>query len=391
MIFFLQICFVLGHEQVHLALTELPDSVSVTWATSKSVDSSYVSFGTSPDSLKKIEATNWNYEADDLTTYLHSARLRGLKSKGKYYYQLSDDSNSQSEMFSFIAPSLEQEPIRILAWGDMGTSDFQHCTGGSRFDNDYIASLENPPNFILHVGDIAYDRGNETVWNVFFNEIQPYANHIPYMTCVGNEDHAYNFSGYRNRFVMPSQAEGETVPMFYSFDYSFVHVVSISTEAGAEPYQPGTQQYKWLVNDLKKAHANPNTPWIIVIGHRPMYCSSNDYYDCGMWGPSVREIFEPIFQKYNVDLYLSGHVHSYERTTHVYNGTVQDSGTTHVMIGMGGAGLTHKWTDPKPEWSVERIIAYGLVQLDVGEHALNFQLLGTQNGTNTLDEFTLEK
>ena len=29
--------------------------------------------------------------------------------------------------------------------------------------------------------------------------------------------------------------------------------------------------------------------------------------------------------------------------------TVQDSGTTHVMIGMGGAGLTHKWTDPKPE------------------------------------------
>merc|ERR1719499_1600808 len=61
------------------------------------------------------------------------------------------------------------------------------------------------------------------------------------------------------------------------------------------------------------------------------------------------------------------------------------------MIGMGGAGLTHKWTSPKPEWSVARIIAYGLLQLDIGKTELNAQLVGTEDTTKTLDEFVLRK
>ena len=36
------------------------------------------------------------------------------------------------------------------------------------------------------------------------------------------------------------------------------------------------RQYLWLENDLKKANSAENRdarPWIIIFGHRPMYCS----------------------------------------------------------------------------------------------------------------------
>ena len=54
---------------------------------------------------------------------------------------------------------------------------------------------------------------------------------------------------------------------------------------------------------------------------------------------------EDLFYKYNVDVYFSGHIHSYERTYPVYKGNVQyyktnnyenTKYTTYIMI--GGAG-----------------------------------------------------
>ena len=42
-------------------------------------------------------------------------------------------------------------------------------------------------------------------------------------------------------------------------------------------------QYNWISQDLQWANAKENRsvrPWIIVYGHRPMYCSTLDGDDC---------------------------------------------------------------------------------------------------------------
>ena len=42
-------------------------------------------------------------------------------------------------------------------------------------------------------------------------------------------------------------------------------------------------QYDWLQQDLAEANKPENRtlrPWIIVFGHRPMYCSNADNDDC---------------------------------------------------------------------------------------------------------------
>lgn len=39
-------------------------------------------------------------------------------------------------------------------------------------------------------------------------------------------------------------------------------------------YSPGSRQYKWLENDLRNVNRSL-TPWVIIGGHRAMYCSES--------------------------------------------------------------------------------------------------------------------
>jgi len=52
-----------------------------------------------------------------------------------------------------------------------------------------------------------------------------------------------------------------------------VHMIMMSTE---HDYRPGSPQYIWLENDLKNVDRS-KTPFVMVGGHRPMYCSESVY------------------------------------------------------------------------------------------------------------------
>lgn len=95
------------------------------------------------------------------------------------------------------------------------------------------------------------------VGDAFMNQIQPIAGYLPYMTCVGNHEQAYNFSNYVNRFSMPrldSDSVGGDNNHFYSINIGPVHLIGFSTEFYYFFQYGLTQvqnQYNWLENDLK--------------------------------------------------------------------------------------------------------------------------------------------
>jgi predicted MPP superfamily phosphohydrolase len=64
-------------------------------------------------------------------------------------------------------------------------------------------------------------------------------------------------------------------------------------------------QLKWLTEQLQ----NSTDDWKIAFFHHPLYSSARAH------GSSLelREILEPLFQKYGVQVILSGHDHVYER------------------------------------------------------------------------------
>lgn len=139
-----------------------------------------------------------------------------------------------------------------------------------------------------------------------------------------------NFTGFRNHFRMPSDVSGGNENFWYSFDNGMVHYVQIDTETdlghglvgpdeplggneNSGPFGLMNQQIDWLAADLAAVDRTV-TPWIVVLGHRPLYSS-------GMICANCSTAFEPLFLKYNIDLYLSGHFHVYERNAPIANGT----------------------------------------------------------------------
>ena len=69
-------------------------------------------------------------------------------------------------------------------------------------------------DMILHIGDFAYDMFNENGerGDEFMRQIEPIAAYVPYMTCPGNHEYAYNFSHYKFRFTMPDWTNADQEP-----------------------------------------------------------------------------------------------------------------------------------------------------------------------------------
>lgn len=175
--------------------------------------------------------------------------------------------------------------------------------------------------------------------------IEKVAAHVPYMTCPGNHERHKNFSHYDARFSMLINKD-VYLPLskrinnhFYSLDIGPVHIVLFSTEYyyyteyGTEQIK---RQFEFLEEDLTKANKQRNErPWIIVMGHRPLYCLKLGDNSCDhdtMERPTIRQGFkegshlkyglEELFFKHGVDMQFYGHEHFYGRLLPIYNYTV---------------------------------------------------------------------
>ena len=51
----------------------------------------------------------------------------------------------------------------------------------------------------------------------------------------------------------------------------------------------------------------------------------------------IAPVFTNVFDKYKVDLVISGHDHEYSRTKPVYNGVVNETGTVYLDLGNSGS------------------------------------------------------
>jgi len=223
---------------------------------------------------------------------------------------------------------------------------------------------------------------------------------------------------------MPGLVKGNSHPsgtnMFHSFNYANIHFTAISTEPIPSVLKKGTLQFEWLNSDLEKAdreRREGKIDWIIVFGHKPLYCSYNWSDCCGYcnqtsysyeWDKDatsgkLRSAFEELLHKYKVDMYLSGHVHAYERMWPVYDERVdpQSFGEYNnpkypVHIVSGAAGCIETVPAPEdpvnflPPQNAARMSKYGFGKMEIyGDKQLHWQFIGS-NSTyvgQVLDDF----
>jgi len=413
---------------VHIAVTNTPSEMLVMWVNQLHCDNGtapFVTFGTSSghyDSVVTGSSATYTIPPrwwGQFNGQIQNVLLTGLTPSTVYYYRVGANFSGSpvwSAEFSFTAaPNPDpNRPTRFAVYGDMGTVPLgfsvakQIVSNMSTFDFDAV----------MHVGDIAYagvatnipflnissNDEWEFVWDIWFKEVQPYAAIRPYMAGVGNHESFYNWTAFTHRFQMPGQQSGGNGNFWFSFDYGNVHFTSLSTE---HTYSPGSPQWLWAQADLAKAAANrANVPWIIVTGHRPMYCSDADEYSQHCPGAPFQTAIEPLLLKYGVDMTITGHMHCYERVHPVVNGTVVSTPTgtpavytsppapVHLVVGTAGAAQTESFNTPQPAWSAVRgadwVNTYGWGQLTAA-NATHLHLLFAPLDGSKGDEFWIVK
>jgi hypothetical protein len=182
---------------------------------------------------------------------------------------------------------------------------------------------------------------------------------------------------------MPYRQSNFPDAMQYSINYKSLHLISFDTEVFFEGSEDqALTSLHWLEQDLIKAtRARSERPWIVVIGHRPLYCSILSNLDCTDYAEKLRFGYdkqlglETLFTKYHVDLYLCGHKHNYERTFPVRNNTLLTESyhnpPSFFQVITGNAGNYEgpdpfdTTTDPLPAWLSHRFQGYGFTSIEI--------------------------
>lgn len=388
---------------VHLALGKTSDSIIATWSTIDQTPESVVLLYEDHHELEFVGTAKEFVDGGEkhLSQWIHKVVMTKLRANHTYTYRVGSSLGWSDVLEMKTIPVGISWSPRIALFGDMGNENavslpfLQREVGEGLYDA------------VIHVGDMAYDMAEENGvrGDIFMEQIEPIASMLPYMTCPGNHEWHYNFSNYKARFNMP----GDDRNMFFSFDIGPVHFVSISTEFyyflnyGLKQV---IAQYEWLKKDLASVNRSVH-PWIVLFGHRPMYCTNDDRDDCTRFETRTRTGLpliqwwglEDLLMEYGVDLAVWAHEHSYERLLPTYNRTVVPSADSnhpytnplapiHITTGSAGCREKHDGFSPKPPaWSAFRSTDYGYTRLLVSNatHVQVQQVSAEKNG-EVIDE-----
>ena len=246
-------------------------------------------------------------------------------SPGSSYSQTAQGSKVATRASSLkLTLPLKEGSLRFAAIGDTGTG-----TDKQRQLADVMArySAVFPFEFVLLMGDNIY--GNESAQdfrNKFSDVYKPLLdNKIKFYATLGNHD-------------LPVQINYEPFNMngkeYYRIKKGNVAFYSLNSN------YMDKKQVEWLDSELAK----DTSDWKVAFCHHPPYSSGSKHGS----DKQLREVVEPIFVKYGVNVVLTGHDHFYERIK-------PQKGIYYFVSGAGGklregnikssSGLTEKGFD----------------------------------------------
>jgi hypothetical protein len=345
-------------EQVHLTWGRDPaTSMTVSWVAPDPAVRPRVLL-TGPGDLRPrlVPAVRRTY-TDGLSgqpVWTYHAQLTGLAPATDYDYVVTADNDAAAAPLraGFRTAPRGRAPFRFTSFGDLATPDPRWALSYGQSARAVAAVESFEPLFHLLNGGLGYAGQNPArqveVWRDFGRNVQASAAGRPWMPCPG--DHELEFgngpqglTSYLTRYTLPDNGLRAFRGRWYSFRVGSALFVSLDADdvayqdagpfvAGPEPLTPaagtgnppipagtslyvrgysGGAQTAWLERTLRAARADPSTDWIIVQAHHDAASSSSAGHGCDL---GLREAWLPLFDRYEVDLVLSGHDHDYERS-----------------------------------------------------------------------------
>lgn len=318
------------------------------WMTPKAENNgAIVYFGTSVKNLQKFTGT---VSATDskLTggkAYVsNKVTVTGLKPETRYYYQVVKN-GVKGKIGVYETQSFSD--VKILFVGDpqIGASKGQTQNGDKLVAADgaantaarndayawnrtlTAAAVQNPDvSFIISAGDQVNKTGKPKEEEYAGYLGADLLERVPVATTIGNHD-SLN-SDYSAHFNTPNATDLGTTKAGGDYYYSYGDALFIVLN---------TNNYNVAQHEeaIKKAVASdPKAPWRIVCYHQDIYGSGLDHSETD--GMILRTQLTPIFDKYDIDVALQGHDHTYSRSKLLY-GDGQTHGTYEFRLNESGS------------------------------------------------------
>jgi hypothetical protein len=286
-------------------------------------------------------------------------------------YNFADEGEEKRKSFNFAVA------------GDFG------CSKNAK--NTINNMKDKKPELVIPLGDLSYDKSA----NCWLNNISPFSDRLKVTLGYHDvNDGKSKLTQYEQTFSLNKHYD--------SFDYRHVHFIIMSS---LSKFDKGSDQYKFISQDLKKTSNNKEIDWIIVTSYGPFYTSPSKHTA----EKDIRNIYHPLFEKYSVDLVLQAHNHNYQRTypisfnpsdsskptvtnqfTTAFNS--QTDGIVFVIVGTGGEGFYP--LDGQASYTATQFTRFGFLNIEVSEGNPQTKLTGTfydNKADEVRDQFTIKK
>lgn len=260
--------------------------------------------------------------------YSNKASVNDLKENTTYYYQVFQNGKYQ-DVQKYSTKSFKNYSFLYVGDPQIGASSGQTSTEGDAMkDNNYAArndsynwnnvlnnAVKQNPNlsFVASAGDQVNNNNNEKQYAGYLGADA--LRSLPVATTIGNHDsgseqysmhynnpNAFETTGYRNT---TKYTEGKTAA---GTDYYYTYGNTLFIVLDTNNYNCATHE-----NVMRKAiKENPNAKWKVVMFHQDIYGSGYDHSDSD--GMVLRTQLTPLMDKYDIDVVLQGHDHTYSRT-----------------------------------------------------------------------------
>lgn len=251
---------------------------------------------------------------------------KALSENTTYYYRYYKN-GAPGQVASFKTHGFNSYSMLYVGDPQIGASKGQTTSAGDKLENKSAlntaarndafswnetldtAMAANPDiSFILSAGDQinknveGRDPGNEMEYAGFLNA--DWMKSLPIATTIGNHDstnesYSYHFNNPNDTQLGKTTAGGD---YFYKYGPALYVVLNTNNYNCAEHEQVMRQAVS----------AYPNTAWRIVMFHQDIYGSGLDHSDSD--GIVLRTQLTPLMDKFDVDVVLQGHDHTYSRS-----------------------------------------------------------------------------
>lgn len=265
---------------------------------------------------------------NDRYIFRHTSKLSNLKPGTVYHYKVGTKNGVWSDVAGFTTENLSNNGFSFIWFGDTHKSEI--------WGNMAQKSLKRHPeiSFFNIAGDLVSTGLHRDEWDELWQNSGEVFRYKPLMPIPGNHDSQDGLGAemYQNMFSLPENGpSGLPNEMTYAFNYQDALFVMIDATLSVPA------QTAWLEQKLKTSKSK----WKFVFFHFPPYNFVEPYDE-------IRSEWCTLFDKYHVDMVMSGHMHYYLRTKPMNHGKAVNSpakGTIYTMsISIPGK---------QPEWPAE--------------------------------------